>query len=118
MKAKLKRLHSPDVDLPNYWPEDTRCFGFLLQFFVGPENEDGDDSFSITVCTPRWLEREKSDGMFFGANHLIVSEYDLASIEAFLKRYCERCSGETWPELAMKIGRIALWEFEDYRPNG
>lgn len=116
MRAKIKRWHSPDVDLANFWPEDSECFGFLLQFFAGPENEVGDDSFSITVCTARWLEHKKPAAILFGANHLLVAEYDLAVIETFLQHFCERCSGDTWPEVALKISRVACWEFEDYRP--
>ena len=114
MTAKLKRMHSPDVDLHNFWPDDPKCFGFLLQFFAGTEKEEGDDAFSIMVCTPRWFEREKSSPIVFGANYLIVAEYDLVAIEEFLRRYCERCSGESWFEVAAKIGRVAHWEFEDY----
>ncbi len=115
MKAKLKELHSPDIDLLTFWPDDPENFGFLLQFFAGPDKEKGDDSFSIMVCTLRWLEQKKIESIFFGANYLIVAEYDLAAIETFLKNYCERCSGETWFEVATKIGRVAYWEFEDYQ---
>lgn len=115
IRANLKRLHSPDVDLLTYRPDNAECFGFFLQFFAGPEGEQGDDSFGLTVCTLRWLEREKAEGMFFGVNHLFVESYDLTAIETFLKRYCERCTGDTWSEVAAKVGRVARWEFEDYR---
>ena len=118
MRDQLKRLHSPDVDLSKFWPEDEACFGFLLQAFVGPDNEEGDESFSFTVCTPRWLERENQGRVVFGANHLIVHEYNLSKIEAHLKRYCERCMGSNWAEVAAKVARVGRWEFEDYRPNG
>ena len=114
IKGKLKRLHSPDIDLLNYWPDEEDSFGFLLQFFAGPEDGQGDDSFSITVCTPQWLQSKKKSKIFFASDHLIVRRYALSEIEAFLSRFCERCSGETWREVATKIGRIAHWEFEDY----
>lgn len=116
MRAKLKRLHSPDIDLSSFLPEDPTSFGFLLQFFAGPDDEPGDDSFSITVCTLSWLEQEKPKRMFFGSNHLIVPNYDLKAIESFLARYCERCIGATWAEVALKLSRVARWEFEDYQP--
>lgn len=118
MRAQLKSLYSPDVDLSSYWPDDPECFGFLLQAFIGPENELGEDSFSFTVCTPRWLEAENKGRIIFGANHLIVMDYDLTAIDAHLRRYCERCIADTWIEVAMKVARVGCWEFEDYRPNG
>jgi len=118
MRAELKSIHSPDVDLSGFWPDDPTCFGFLLQAFVGPENEVGEDSFSFTICTPRWLEVEYRDRVTFGANHIIVTEYDLPKIKAHLARYCERCVGDTWSEVAAKVARVGRWEFEDYRPNG
>ena len=118
MRAQLKSLHSPDIDLSNYWPEDPGCFGFLLQAFVGPEGEDGDESFSFNVCTPRWLEIENKDRIIFGANHLIVTNYNLPAIESHLRRYFERCVGDTWSEVSAKVARVGHWEFEDYRPYG
>jgi hypothetical protein len=33
-----------------------------------------------------------------------------------LTRAVESEEAPTWPELAIKIGRIGKWEFEDYRP--
>ena len=115
MKAKLRRLHSADVDIPSYRPENPEFFGFFMQFFAGPENEKGDDAFGITVCTLPWLEIHKPDEIFFGKNYLIVDRYDVGKIELFLSNYCDRCVGDTWVEVASKIGRIAEWEFEDYR---
>jgi hypothetical protein len=117
MRAQLKRLHSPDVDLKNYWPEDSSCFSFLLQAFIGPENEQGDESFSFTVCSPKWLEQNTGEQARFGANHLILAEYDLGKIEQYLSRYCERCVGSSWQELAAKLARVGRWEFEDYRSS-
>jgi hypothetical protein len=116
MRAALKRLHSPDVDLSSYWPDDESNFGFLLQAFIGPENESGEESFGFTVCTPRWLESKAEGRIMFGAHHLIVAEYDLNAIEQHLNRHCERCIGATWQEVAMKLARVGLWEFENYRP--
>jgi len=117
MRAQLKRLHSPDVDLENYWPDDPSCFGFLLQAFIGPEDEQGAESFSFTVCSPRWLEQNAGENVRFGANHLILTEYDLGKIEQHLNRYCERCVGNSWQEIAAKVAKVGQWEFEDYRPS-
>jgi hypothetical protein len=45
-----------------------------------------------------------------------VKEYDFASILALVTKYVNSLEAETWEELAQKIGQIARWEFEDYRP--
>ena len=115
MKAKLRRLHSADVDLQSYRPDNPESFGFFIEFFAGPENGEGDDAFGITVCTLPWLKVNRPDEIFFGKNYLIVDRYDIVKIESFLSKYCDRCVGDTWIEVASKIGRIAAWEFEDYR---
>lgn len=105
MRAQLKGLHSPDVDLPHFQPENPDRYCFLLQAFIGPENAPGDDSFSFVVCTPSWL-KEKEGEITFGANYIIVTGYDLRGIEECLKRLCERSIGDTWPEVANKSSWI------------
>jgi hypothetical protein len=115
MRASLRRLHSPDVDLSSFWPDDPCNFGFLLQAFIGPENELGDESFSFVVCTPRWLEVKLEGRIMFGSHHLIVPGYDLHAIESYLKRHCDRCIGASWQEIASKLAKVGQWEFEDYR---
>ena len=114
----LKRLHSPDVpDLDSFYPDDEQCFGFLLQAFFGPSGGDGEESFDIIVCTPRWLAREvERTGIMTGRHHLFVMEYSLGRIRAFLMRYAQACTGETWAEAASKLSRLGHWEFEDYTP--
>jgi hypothetical protein len=116
MRAALKRLHSPDVDLPSYWPDDPSNFGFLIQAFIGPEVEQGEESFGFILCTPKWLQAKADGRIMFGLHHLIVTDYDLNAIEQHLRRHCERCVGSSWQEIAIKLSRVGQWEFEDYRP--
>ena len=52
----------------------------------------------------------------WGRHHLIVRGYDFSLLQRARVRLIERCSGETWQEVAGKIGRVAYWEFEDYQP--
>jgi hypothetical protein len=78
MRAQVKRFFSPDIDdLNNFHPEDPESFGFLLQVMVGPENQPGEESFDVLVCTPKWLLQERGvDAVIFGYDKLIVFEYN------------------------------------------
>jgi hypothetical protein len=114
----LKRLHSPDVlHLESFRPADPTCFCLLLQAMFGPDGSDGEESFDVVVCTPRWLESEvERSGMIDGRHHLVVSRFDLTEIRSFLISYARSCEGESWDAAALKLSRLGKWEFEDYRP--
>lgn len=116
MDAELKRLHSPDIyDLENYQPDDSEEFGFLLQAMVGPKGKDGEESFDINVCTPKWLkENNGRSSIIIGRHYLIVGEYNYKSISEFIQGYLRTCSGDSWSEVAEKVSRLGKWEFEDY----
>lgn len=116
MKAELKRLHSPDIyDLENYQPENAENFAFLLQAMVGPEGEEGEESFDIEVCTPKWLEETYDiDDVIIGRHHLVVREYSFQRIVHSIKEFLRDCSGENWNEVAEKVSRLGRWEFENY----
>lgn len=116
MKAKLKRLHSPDiVDLRAYTP-DSAEFGFLLQLMVGPADGEGEESFDLIICTPDWLKKRLEQTRFMlGRGHLIVGDYNYSQLESFLRRHVERTEGMTWPEIAGKLAQFSDWEFDDYR---
>jgi hypothetical protein len=114
----LKRLHSPDIfDLESFSPADPTCFSFLLQAMFGPAGSEGEESFDIVVCTPRWLSAEvERKGIVDGRHHLIVGQFDFAQVSAFLSEYAKTCAGKTWREVAVKLARLGHWEFEDYTP--
>lgn len=116
MKAKLKRVHSPEIDdLQNYQPRNPESFGFLLQAMIGPEDTDGEESFDIEVCTPKWIEDTYNlSDVVIGRHHLIVREYDYDRIIGAIRHFLLDCSGQSWNEVANKVARLGKWEFEDY----
>ena len=116
MKAELKRIHSPDIEnLSEYSPEHSDKFSFLLQAIVGPLSEEGEESFDIEVCTPKWLsENYSKDDIIIGRHLLIVFDFNYERIFSKIKSYIENCSGDTWGKVAEQIGRLGKWEFEDY----
>lgn len=117
MKAELKGFDSPDIyDLEKYYPEIEDNFCFYLEISVGIKDEKGAEQFGITVCTPKWLlEYKNKEEIFFGKNYLLVFEYNYSKIYRKIKSYIDKLDGHSWEELAMKIGRISYWEFEDYQ---
>jgi hypothetical protein len=52
-----------------------------------------------------------------GRHHLIVVAYDFEFIRRTLDTFVERCSGDTWQQIAAKLSRIGYWEFEDYQAS-
>jgi hypothetical protein len=123
MQAVLKGLLSIDIaDLENYVPHEDDNFGFILRAMVGPMNGEGEESFDITICTPKWLtEKYGTSEILLGLHKLIVFKYDYLRLRLFIEKYLMRCSGETWAEIAQKISLLGQWEFEGYqsrpRPN-
>lgn len=117
MRAELKNIHCPTVnDLRYYKPDDPDIFCLLLQIFVGIPGGRGEESFDIEVCTPQWLiSNYKKDEIIIGRHLLIVFEFDFERISGKIRQFVDCCCGETWYEIAQKIGRIGYWEFEDYR---
>ena len=118
MKAEVRRFHSPDIaDLDAYTPPNPTNFAFQLQVMAGPKGAAGEESFDLEVCTPEWLaERLRTDKVVIGRHHLMVTDYDWPPISAFIRTWVGNCEGDTWEQVALKIGRLGHWEFEDYRP--
>jgi hypothetical protein len=113
IRPSLKRLHSPDIDLESFFPEEDDCFGFLLQAFFAPGEGE---SFDIFICTPKWLERNMKEGdILSGRHYLFVKRYDLEAIRRYLQKWSQHCGGANWREVAQKLSRLGGWEFEDYK---
>jgi len=116
MRAQIKAFHSPDADLKTFSPLDPRDFGLLLQLLIGPEDQEGSESFDIVLCSPRWVEKKcEAEFTFPGLHTLIVREYDWGLIQRYLHRVVSRTVGVDWQELASKLSKLGRWEFEDYQ---
>ena len=117
MRASVRRLDSPEVDLDAFEPDDPANVGILVQIIVGPADAPGEESFDVLVCTPRWLDGwVREEGPLIGRHHLIVESYDAPRIKLYLTSAVEAEGATTWRELTQRIGRLGRWEFEDYQP--
>lgn len=115
--AQLRHLHSPDVaDLERYQPDSAEHFGILVQALIGPEKQEGEESFDLFVCTPSWLaEQVRDEGYVFGRHYVFLSRYDYHLLYQAIQSICDQAIGETWQVVAAYLGRYGQWEFEDYR---
>lgn len=112
-------LTAGEPDIEKYQPDEEDNFGFVLRALVGPMGQPGEESFDITVCTPKWLARRYgSSEIILGLHKLIVLRYDYSRLRRFIEKYLMHCSGDTWAEMAQKVGLLGQWEFENYRPMG
>jgi hypothetical protein len=120
MRAELKRLHSPDAaDLRSFEPSHPQRFSLFVQAMVGPAGEDSYESFDFTVASPDWIRMKvEADGPIVGFHHVIVAKYDYAELVDLVTAFCASCEGNTWQEVAAKVGRLGRWEFDDYAEHG
>ncbi len=120
MKAEIKSIYSFDIDdLEGHRPPNEESFSFHLRVIAGPDSEPGEESFDLTVCTPKWfLDNCGREDVIIGRHYLIVMEYNYQRILKRITDFCETCVGSTWTEVAEKLGRLGYWEFEDYRKSG
>lgn len=116
--AKLIELMSPDADLRTYIPDDEDDFGILIEATIGPVDGDGGDLFSFQLCTANWLrKRYISHAVVFLRHVILVSSYDFKRIEESIEEICVNATGNNWLEVAEKLSRYGLWEFQDYQDN-
>ncbi|GAA1941060.1 Imm8 family immunity protein [Agromyces allii] len=118
MRATLRSLaFEPDPASLSAEPTE---FSLHARFIVGPTDGPGDESFDITVCTPEWLARACSaaGGIYDARHHVVVNldEFDKRAVHDWLALRVECVEGDTWAEIAERLGRLGHWEFEDYRP--
>jgi hypothetical protein len=83
----------------------------------GPDDGPGEESFDMVVCTPNWIAKNLRDsgGILIGRHYLFIEKYDITQIRDFILEYASSCEGNTWREVAERLGRLGKWEFEDYK---
>ena len=82
MHAVLRQLDSVDLganSLDSYVPPNPDDFGILLSAHVGPSDQEGEELFYVTVCSPTWLAsnamRARSKGFTFVRDTLVVDAW-------------------------------------------
>lgn len=117
MKAKVRSINSPDTEPEDFRPPDPEDVSILIQVFAGPEDDIGEEMFTVQVVTPKALGRwVAQNGPLVGRHYVMVEEWNWPRIRDFLVRAFERQEAPTWDVLGDRLGRIGHWEFEDYAP--
>jgi 23S rRNA maturation-related 3'-5' exoribonuclease YhaM len=105
------------VDLFDYHPEDPEDFGFQLTLTIGIEGQKGADNFQLMVATPKHIQKiHPNQSAILLRHYLVVFRYDFNEILDVINKYIRSIEEDTWERVAEKIGRVAQWEFEDYKP--
>ncbi|CAN5279492.1 immunity 8 family protein [soil metagenome] len=117
MRAQIKAILSPDVDLATFDPPDANDVSVFLQLLVGSAGGIGEESFQLTVMTPRALERELHKGALplLGRHYVFVERWETSAVIGWLTESIQSIEGPTWHEVGEKVARIGWWEFEDYK---
>ncbi len=93
--------------------DDPNCVWVNLG--VGPVGEDGSELFDIFVCTPEWLAGDiERNGPRSGWATLVVPRIDADEVLSEIESQFARLSADSWSELATRLSRIAIWEFDGY----
>ena len=117
MRAEVRSLTTVDFgDLEKYDPEVFDNFCVAIRVMVGPYGAPGEESFDAFVCTTKWLEQELQAAEILLARHyLIVRTFNYEVLRKFIEQYVRRCEGDSWEEVARKVGYLGRWEFENYQ---
>lgn len=115
MRAEVRRVRFPDVESGQ--PFDPECTLQLVEVYVGTAGETGEEQLQVSVCTPSALADLLATQPFVVGRHwLFVAQFSAPAVEAALRKLIGGVEASSRSELVEKVGRIGLWEFEDYRP--
>ncbi|RAU44643.1 MULTISPECIES: immunity 8 family protein [unclassified Pseudomonas] len=114
MRAVIKGIYNDIFDVETYRPESVDNFSLSLRIRIGLDGTQGTDDFELFICTPKWLEETVWEARW-GRGLLMVREYDFSTIVGFVHDYVSRCEGDSWETIAMQLGKVFIWEFDDYQ---
>lgn len=118
VRAKLKGLDANGAlgsELRNFKPEDPEHFSIAVTASIGPADDNGAELFELTVCSSGFVGREPlPEGFEFRRGTLLLDRWDLGLAERAISDLCRRTEGYFWRDVAIKLTRYLLWEFEDH----
>ena len=104
MRARLAEISSTEVDDLTLWSPGAE-FGFLLNVFVAPDDDQGEEELSVMVCSPSWYAKQMTDGeVRSGHGTIFMLEYDHRALRSFIERAVQRAEAPTRHELMAQFG--------------
>jgi hypothetical protein len=97
--------------LTSFRPDDGTHFGVAVTASVGWTGAKGGDYFQFEVCSPSWVAAQTLQKGFAFQRLLVVESWNPEVIHRAISDLCAR----DWAEVASKLSRYSLWEFEDYQ---
>lgn len=106
------------IDLPNglsQLPRNPDDCWILVYADIGMAGSEAVETFLFYVCTLARLSRiVQQEGFEFGRHLIILERFDWKMVERAIASICDASVGETWEEVAMKLGSYGERELEDY----
>lgn len=111
----LKHIICPDIpELDKKGIDSEHEICVLVQALIGPQDHEGYESFEFVVCNGIWVTNRIEDDIVVGKNKIFLKHFILSDVEDVIRRIILSCAGPSWDDVAVKISRYGLWEFEDY----
>jgi hypothetical protein len=118
VRAELRGLYcpeSPDRTVAGYRPEDAESFEVRVQAFIGPSSLGGEETFEFVICSrDRLRDQPLPKGFAFQRAALLLERWDPTLIERAIGDLCRTTEGATWDDVALRLSRFGIWEYESW----
>ena len=113
---KIIDYHSADIDeIWNWDPSPSQEIFVNVEFVIGAgESEAGDTFQAMIVNTSALQKRATGKTILDLRGYLLVQEFNWNNILTYVEKIATDCKGETWEEVAHKLSKRLLWEYEDH----
>ena len=89
---------------------------FSITIYVGPENSEISESFTLTICNIDFVRNVINQNGLFNSNwYLIIEKPNRNMIEQHIRNVVSRIKGNSWTDCVEKLRLIGQYEFEDYQ---
>ncbi|MCA1032517.1 immunity 8 family protein [Bacillus timonensis] len=90
-------------------------FTIDIQVDIGPKEGEGSETFSLTVCSPKRLEKtlkERPYEVEIGRGLLIMVDFNIDVIENTIIKIIDNCKRPTWEAVSQALSTYFYGEFD------
>ena len=115
MKVELKEIFCMEWEFGRELKLDEN-HSFSISVYVGPENSEISESFTLTVCNIDFVRNVVNQkGLFNSSCYLIIDNPDKNIIEKYIADMISKIEGNDWSDCVNKLRLIGQYEFDDYQ---